>query len=240
MEAERGKVVASDMLTDRQKRFVFEYCKDFIATKAYIRAGYSEGGGDRAASKLLTNLEVQEAIEEQKEMFACVARLTPEWVLHQWMMIAGANPDDLVKVVVESCSECWAILDRQLPPNPCCTRCKGAGERFVSVTDTRLLSGAARRLYAGAVQTKDGIKILMRDQDSALKSLADYLGMSNKAQVSGPGGGPIPLLVATPADLSDEQLATIASAGVTQDGNMGVLMGVQPQASEPYIIDAAT
>lgn len=245
MNTERGKVVAGIMLTDRQKRFVFEYCKDFVATKAYIRAGYSEGGADRAASKLMGNIEVQEAIEETKEMLALVATLSPAWVLHQWMQIASANPQDLVKVTVDCCSQCWEIPDRLLPPNPDCASCKGKGESFVTITDTRLLSGAARRLYAGAVQTKDGIKVLMRDQDVALANLSRYLGMVvERKELSGPGGGPVPLAAMSASDLTDDQLAALASAGSSQlalsDGNLGVQSGVLSKPAIATIIDAVT
>lgn len=225
------------MLTDRQKRFVFEYGKDCIAIKAYIRAGYSERGAASGASALMDNPEVLEAIEEQKEMLACVARLSPEWVLHQWMQIASANPADIVKVVCEPCGECWAISDPLLPPNPACKACEGRGCSHVVITDTRQLSGAARRLYAGAVQTRDGIKIQMRDQNEALKNLADYLGMLNKSkgELSGPGGGPIPVLHATPAELSDEQLLAIAGAG---SANLGVTTGVSSDSHVGMTIEA--
>jgi phage terminase small subunit len=233
------------MLTDRQKRFVFEYCKDFIATKAYIRAGYSEGGAGQAADKLLKNTEVLDAIEEQKEMLASVATLSPAWVLHQWMQIASANPNDLVKVTVECCSQCWVIEDGRLPPNPDCTSCRGKGVSYVTITDTRTLSGAARRLYAGAVQTKDGIKVLMRDQDAALANLSRYLGMVvERKELSGPGGGPVPIAAVSASDLTDDQLAALASAGSSplalNDGNMGVSAGVSHGAAIPTTIDAVT
>jgi phage terminase small subunit len=204
------------MLTDRQKRFVFEYCKDFVAVKAYVRAGYSESGAGASASKLLDNPNIQEAIEEHKEMLACVATLSPAWVLHQWMQIASANPNDLVKVDITCCEDCWAELsDRRLPPNPDCSRCKGSGESRVTISDTSTLKGAARRLYAGAVQTKDGVKVLMRDQDAALANLSKYLGMLvERKELSGPGGGAIPLsATARPQELTDEQLMALASAG---------------------------
>lgn len=150
-------------------------------------------------------------------MLACVATLSPAWVLHQWMQIASANPRDLVKVDITCCSDCWPEMnDHQLPPSPDCSRCKGRGESSVIITNTDSLKGAARRLYAGAVQTKDGIKILMRDQDAALANLRDYLGMVVKrSELSGPGGGPIPLETARPQELTDDQLMALASAGTT-------------------------
>lgn len=57
-------------------------------------------------------------------------------------------------------------------PNPDCPKCHGEGIEEVFINDTRDLSGPARRLYAGVKQTKNGIEILTRDQDAALKVLA--------------------------------------------------------------------
>ncbi len=65
-------------------------------------------------------------------------------------------------------------------PNPECPECFGEGYGEVHVADTRRLTGAARRLYAGVKKTKDGIEIKMRDQDAALVNVARHLGMFEK------------------------------------------------------------
>ncbi|MEM9116871.1 MAG: terminase small subunit [Cyanobacteria bacterium P01_F01_bin.56] len=54
-------------LTDKQEQFCREYLKDFNATAAYIRAGYSAKGESarRAASRLLTNVDVQVRLAEK-------------------------------------------------------------------------------------------------------------------------------------------------------------------------------
>lgn len=62
-------------------------------------------------------------------------------------------------------------------PNPECTRCDGEGELHTVVKDTRTLSPSARRLYAGVKVTKEGITVLMRDQDAAMVNVAKHLGM---------------------------------------------------------------
>lgn len=46
-------------LNPKQCQFAREYPVDFIAGKAYERAGYSEKGSDQAAHKLLRNAEVE-------------------------------------------------------------------------------------------------------------------------------------------------------------------------------------
>lgn len=63
-------------------------------------------------------------------------------------------------------------------PNPACPRCCGEGIPEVYIADTRYLSPSARKLYAGVeVKANGGIKILMRDQDAALRDFAKALGM---------------------------------------------------------------
>lgn len=51
-----------DKLTDRQKRFVQEYLIDLNAKQAAIRAGYSPNSAQEQASRLLSKVKVQNAI----------------------------------------------------------------------------------------------------------------------------------------------------------------------------------
>lgn len=101
--------------------------------------------------------------------------------------------------------------DMNMKPNPDCPECGGLGEEFIHFSDTRNLSGSARRLYAGAKQTKEGLQILMRDQDGALNNIAKYLQLLvERREISGPNGTPIPIAAnVTAKDFTDEQLAAI-------------------------------
>lgn len=64
--------------------------------------------------------------------------------------------------------------DPRKDPNPDCQECFGEGEARTFCKDTRKLTGAARRLYAGVKVTKDGLEVKMRDQDAALVNLGRY------------------------------------------------------------------
>lgn len=98
------------------------------------------------------------------------------------------------------------------PPLADCPVCHGDGFPRIMLNDIRKLSGPARRLFAGIKQTKEGIEVKFRDQDGALKNIATFLGMTvDRKQISGPGGGPIPIAHFTADELSDDQLAAIAS-----------------------------
>jgi hypothetical protein len=71
-----------------------------------------------------------------------------------------------------------AGFNRYRPPNVDCPECAGVGESVVVPRDTRLLSPAARALYAGVrVTATGGFEIKMRDQNKALEMLGKHLGM---------------------------------------------------------------
>lgn len=100
-----------------------------------------------------------------------------------------------------------------IDPHPECPECSGMGDQHLHINDTRRLKGAARRLYAGAQKTKDGIKILTRNQDAALDNIAKYLGMViMRGELSAPGGKPlIPESKVDLSKLSVEQLEQVKS-----------------------------
>lgn len=75
--------------------------------------------------------------------------------------------------------------NQNLPPYVDCPECAGHGDEVIHINDTRHLTGAAKRLYGGVHRTKDGLKILMRDQDAALNNIARYLGMLSERKENG-------------------------------------------------------
>ncbi|OQS42328.1 terminase small subunit [Chromobacterium haemolyticum] len=62
-------------------------------------------------------------------------------------------------------------------PNPSCPECAGEGRGKVHVHDTRRLKGAARQMYRGVHQGKDGLKALVGNPDEALKEVGRILGV---------------------------------------------------------------
>lgn len=68
-------------------------------------------------------------------------------------------------------------FDPKLEPNGECTACGGEGNAYVHVKDTRHLSPAARSLFAGAKQTKDGIEVKLHDKTKHLEMLGRHLGL---------------------------------------------------------------
>ncbi|HDR9153794.1 TPA: terminase small subunit [Burkholderia vietnamiensis] len=64
-------------------------------------------------------------------------------------------------------------------PNPECPECAGEGRGKIHVHDTRRLKGAARLLYAGVQQGKDGLKVMIDDRMKARENVGRHLGMFN-------------------------------------------------------------
>lgn len=68
-------------LTDRQKEFVRQYLVGLNATKAAIRAGYSERTANAQAGRLLANVGIREAIENAQAKRARRVEIKAEDVL---------------------------------------------------------------------------------------------------------------------------------------------------------------
>lgn len=97
--------------------------------------------------------------------------------------------------------------DNSLDPNPDCPRCNGFGIGRAHFHDTRDLTGSARRLFAGVKEGKFGVEVITRNQDDALKMVAQHLGMvKNKTEITGADGGPIQSTGIDLSHLSFEQL----------------------------------
>lgn len=88
-------------LTDRQKEFVRQYLVDLNATKAAIRAGYSERTASRIGPQLLGKTWVREAIEKAQAKRAQRVEVTQDYVL-----------SNLVEVV-ERTMQRAPVLDRK-------------------------------------------------------------------------------------------------------------------------------
>lgn len=62
-------------------------------------------------------------------------------------------------------------------PAPDCPECHGHGVGYTYVKDSRDISAAAARLYAGVKETKDGLEIKIRNPDRALELALRHLGL---------------------------------------------------------------
>jgi phage terminase small subunit len=99
-------------LTRKQARFVIEYARLGPGEPnrlAAVRAGYSESGSDVTASRLLADDKVKWALQDRYDQLSAAASITPEFVLREWLMIAKADPTEIIRAEVVPCKHCWGI-----------------------------------------------------------------------------------------------------------------------------------
>ena len=84
-------------LTNRQQKFVSAYCVDLNATKAAIKAGYSEKTADSAGSRLLKNVKVWDEISKKMNKTLTKLDITAERVLAEIAKLAFYDPGNLLE-----------------------------------------------------------------------------------------------------------------------------------------------
>lgn len=81
---------------ERQIRFVEEYIKDLNATQAAIRAGYSKKTARSQGARLLTNVDIQNAIQEAKSERQERAKIDADYVLKRLVEIDQMDVLDIM------------------------------------------------------------------------------------------------------------------------------------------------
>ena len=149
---------------NRMWLFAQEYIVDLNATRAAIRAGYTERHAAVTASKLLRNTNVEYWIDEAQELKARSRNITVDRVLEEYRRIAFAQTTDM-------------------------TTLKGG---YVQIKDTDSLTTEQKSAISQIRQKKDGeLEVKFYDKLKALDSLAKYLGLfSDKNTGQNPGVQP--------------------------------------------------
>lgn len=78
-------------------------------------------------------------------------------------------------------SDDW--YDKRKEPHEDCPECHGEGVVEVFLSDSRKLSPAAKMLYAGVKEGRDGIEVLTLSKEKAMDSLARALGMFKEKEI---------------------------------------------------------
>lgn len=76
-------MATSDELTPKQRRFAEEYCVDFNATQAAIKAGYAENSAYSTGHRLLKNDEIQAAIAREQDRLTERTRITQDRIMKE-------------------------------------------------------------------------------------------------------------------------------------------------------------
>lgn len=140
-------------LNDKQKRFAKEYNVDLNATQAAIRAGYSEKTARSIGQRLLTNVDIQAAIQKGKKALEQKTEITQERVLRELANVAFANATNYAKVAVIR------------------------GETVVGIVQTENLTPEQKAAVSCIKQTQNGIEVKLNNKIRALELLGKHLGM---------------------------------------------------------------
>lgn len=110
-------------LTDKQKKFCYEYCVDLNGTQAAIRAGYSEKTAAAIASQNLIKLNIQSEIKKLQDNLAETAGLTKLRIINEHIKIAFSSiahlHDTWIKrkdfeILTEDQKSCIAEIDTKI------------------------------------------------------------------------------------------------------------------------------
>jgi len=88
-----------DTLQEKQKLFCIEYLKDFNATQAAIRAGYSKKTANEQGAHLLANISIQKEISAQVEDILAKAKIPlKKQIFNFWMTRAFYDITEILDI----------------------------------------------------------------------------------------------------------------------------------------------
>ena len=159
---EEVSLVAVNPLTPKQDLFVMEYVVDLNGKQAAIRAGYSARTAEVQASRLLSHVKVQEAVQRAQESLLARVAVTQEDVIRELAQIAFSDMGSYAK---------W-------------------GPDGIDLKESDKLPEGATRVVAEVSQTvtKDGgsVKFRLHNKLEALEKLGKHLGLFiDRHEVSG-------------------------------------------------------
>lgn len=164
-------------LTPKQARFVEEYQIDLNATQAAIRAGYSEKTAKEQASRLLTNVNVQEEVQKAMESRSERTQVTADMVIGELAKIGFADIRNAVA---------WGATPGQ--PESDDFEPNGLNIYPVALIPSAKIDDDTAAAVSEISLTQTGVKIKMYDKKSALDSLGRHLGIfTDKTEVTHKG-----------------------------------------------------
>jgi phage terminase small subunit len=183
-------------LTNKQQAFVNEYLRDFNATQAAIRCGYSAKTARSIGSALLTKLDIQAEISAQvsergmgkDEVFLALTdqargdlgsffKIVEEWTFY---------PLPSYEVIGEK-----EVIDDTDPENPV-TRISYWVRHVCIDTDKLVDPRYSHLLHKFSDSPKNGLGIELYNKQAALQTLAKIHGMMiDKTEITGKDGEPL-------------------------------------------------
>lgn len=169
-------VVENPDLTDKQRAFCLYYLKNFNATLAAIKAGYSSETASQIGYQLLQKTSVRKEIKTLKELKRQAIMVDESDIVERYMNIAFADMTDFIEF---SCEEVPVIGDDGI-----IEIFDEKSGKMIPLTQpiNRLLFKNSNEVDGGLIceisQGKNGTKLKLEDRQKALDWLARYFLMN--------------------------------------------------------------
>ena len=140
-------------MTKKQMRFVYEYLIDLNASKAAVRAGYSEKFANTNASKLLHNTTIKAYIDEQLERIHNEKTADAQEVLeYLTSVMRGEQTEQTLRLIGDGIQ---TIADIEVSTKERLKAAELIGKRFGMFTDKVNLNTAVPVIITGEDQLED-------------------------------------------------------------------------------------
>ena len=149
-------------MTPKRQRFVEEYAIDLNATQAAIRAGYSEHTAKSQGQRLLTFVDVQQALAEKRTVLASSLHVSAETVLREYARVAFTQLRDTAR---------WTEDGMSLTPSA-----ELSDDASAAIKEVRVVKTITRG-KDDYEQERIEQRVVLHDKGRALHDLADHLGM---------------------------------------------------------------
>lgn len=162
-------------LTEKQKLFCLYYIKNFNATMAAIKAGYSKESAHVEGSRLLKNDKVRNYIKLLKGKMTEDLFIDAMDVLNRYIKIAFADMTDFVEFGQEQVPV-MGMFGPVMVDNP-----ETGQQEILMQTVNKIKFKSAAEVDGGLIceisEGKNGTKIKLEDRQKALDKLAEYFDL---------------------------------------------------------------
>lgn len=154
-------------MNEKHELFIREYLKDFNGTRAYKAVyGCSEEVARRNASRLLTNVDIKEAIQKQADKQLEEVEIDVNDILRELKAIAFVDRTKISRNVRNK------MLEQKEDGTD-----KVYYEDNVIFAETNELDDETRKVIAGYKKTQSGFAVETYDKMKALELLGKYMGI---------------------------------------------------------------
>jgi len=161
-----------DGLTEKQRLFCLFYIKNFNATQAAIKAGYSKESASVIGWENLTKPYVRAEVERLKTIKKQSIMLTEDDIVERYMRIAFADMTDFTEFGTEEVPEVDSAGCALLNPDG---TVKTRKYNYMNFKDSNQVDGG---LICEVSQGRSGMKVKLEDRQKALQWLSDYFCMN--------------------------------------------------------------